>query len=156
MVNVLFVCHGNICRSPMAEYLFKEYVKKEGVADSFYIQSAATSSEELGNPVYPPVKRILNGRGIDCSEKTARRIVFSDYEYFDYIIGMDQMNVVNLTRFFGGDVKHKIYKLLDFDNESGKDISDPWYSGDFVKAEDDISRGIIAFYVFLKKHDKIV
>ena len=156
MVKVLFVCYGNICRSPMAEFLFKKYVKEKGVADKFFISSAATSSEEISNPVYPPVKAILNGMGIDCSKKRAVQISLSDYNNYDYVIGMETLNVSHLKRFFN-DVSNKIYRLLDFDDTAiNKDIADPWYTGDFNKAKEDIERGLKAFYEYLVKNKKIV
>ena len=130
MIKVLFVCYGNICRSPMAEFLFRDFVQKKGEGDKFYIQSAATSSEELGNPVYPPARKVLEREGIDCSDKRARRITLKDYEEFDYIIGMDDMNIRDMKRFFGEDNQNKIYKLLDF-TDSPSDVADPWWTRDF-------------------------
>ena len=150
MIKVLFVCHGNICRSPMAEFMFRKYLADRGV-DGFYIDSAATSSEELGNPVYPPAKRILKGLGIDCSRKLARRITLDDYDNFDYIIGMDERNVHNMLNLFGGDKDGKIRKLLDFCDGAGRDVSDPWYTGDFDGVKNDIEIGIDAFYKYLSK-----
>ena len=146
MIKVLFVCHGNICRSPMAEFLFKDYVQKKGVEDIFHIESAATSSEEIGNPVHYGTRKILNSLGIDCSKKRARRIRLEDMNEYDFIIGMDQYNISNLRRFF--DTKNKIYSLLEFANMH-RDISDPWYTGDFQKTYEDICIGIEAFYQFL-------
>ena len=147
MIKVLFICHGNICRSPLAEFLFKKHVADKGDADKFLIESAATSSEELGNPVYPPTKKILDGLNIDCSSKRARKIVLQDYEKFDYIIGMDDYNIRNMNNFFGGDNKGKIYKLLDFSaNRKGQDVADPWYTGDFETTKRDIELGIESFY----------
>lgn len=146
MINVLFVCHGNICRSPMAEFLFKDYVKKRKVENLFQIESAATSSEEIGNPVHFGTKRILNSFGIDCSGKRARRIRQEDIKEYDFIIGMDSYNITNLTRFFG--THNKIYSLLEFANLA-RDISDPWYTGDFHKTYEDISKGLEAFYQYL-------
>ena len=157
MVKVLFVCYGNICRSPMAEFLFKDFVKKKGRESDFYIESAATSSEELGNPVYPPARRILNGLNIDCSAKRARKLNKDDYFKFDYIIGMDSMNVRDMRAIFGGDEKGKIYKIFDFDFSGGKhDVADPWYTGDFNKTYEDIMNGLKYFYDFLQNIDKTV
>ena len=146
MIKVLFVCHGNICRSPMAEFLFKDYVKKRNVESLFHIESAATSSEEIGNPIHYGTKKILNALGIDCSSKRARKIRQEDYETYDFIIGMDQYNISNLERFFGN--KNKIYSLLEFANVN-RDISDPWYTGNFQKTYEDICIGLEAFYQYL-------
>ena len=144
MISILFVCHGNICRSPMAEFVLKDMVKDAGCEDEFYIASAATSTEEIwngiGNPVYPPAKAELKKHGISCDEKRAVQIKKSDYDKYDYIIGMDSMNIRNILRIVGEDKDKKIYKLLEFAN-SHNDISDPWYSGDFRTTYDDIYRG---------------
>ena len=148
MIKVLFVCYGNICRSPMAEFLFKKLVEKKKVSGKFYIASAATSSEEIGNPVYPPARRILNGLNIDCSGKFAVRLKRSDYDEYDYIIGMDGMNVRDIRAFFGGDQKGKIYKLFDFKGVS-KDVADPYYTRDFNKTYEDIVEGLDGFYAHL-------
>lgn len=146
MIRVLFVCHGNICRSPMAEFLFKDYVKKKKKEQVFFIESAATSSEEVGNPVHYGTKKILNSLGIDCSSKRARKIRQDDLENFDFLIGMDQYNISNLKRFFG--TSNKIYSFLEFANLN-RDISDPWYTGDFQKTYEDICVGIENFYQYL-------
>lgn len=146
MIRVLFVCHGNICRSPMAEYLLKDAVKKKHLEDQFFIESAATSSEEIGNPVHFGTKRILNSLGIDCSKKVARKIQLEDFERFDYIIGMDQYNLKNLKRFFN--TEQKIYSLLDF-ADLHRDIKDPWYTGNFQETYEDICLGIDAFLQFV-------
>ena len=152
MLKVLFVCYGNICRSPMAEFLFKKYVKAKGFADVFYIESAATSSEELGNPVYPPAKKILGDLNIDCSGKRARKLTLNDYDKFDYLIGMDKMNIRDMKNLFGGDKDGKIYRLLDFaDNSMRKDVADPWYTHDFETTKRDIIFGIDSFYKYLKE-----
>lgn len=152
MIKVLFVCHGNICRSPMAEFLFQDYVKKKGVEDLFHIESAATSSEEIGNPVHYGTRKILNSLGIDCSKKRARRIRLEDIKEYDFIIGMDQYNISNLKRFF--EKKDKIYSLLEFANIH-RDISDPWYTGDFQKTYEDICIGLEAFYQYLVINQRI-
>ena len=140
MTKVLFVCHGNICRSPMAEFVMKDLVKERGLEDDFFIASAATSSEELGNPVYPPARRKLLDHGIDPSGKTARRITKNDYEDYDYLIGMDQWNLKNMERAFSGDPAHKLHLLRDFTRTPGE-IDDPWYTGDFDTAYEQISEG---------------
>lgn len=141
--RILFVCHGNICRSPMAEFLMKDLVKGRGLEGQFEIASAATSREEMGNPVYPPVRELLSRRGISCKGKTARQILRSDYDAYDYIIGMDQWNRQNLLRFYGNDPAKKISLLLDWTGEN-RDVDDPWYTGGFSTAEADILRGCTA------------
>lgn len=140
MKKILFVCHGNICRSPMAEFIMKDMVEKAGLQDEFYIESAATSTEETGNEVYPPAKRKLAEHGISCKGKTARQMKRSDYERFDLIIGMDEWNIRNMTRICGGDPEGKIRKLLDYTNRKG-DVADPWYTGNFEATWQDVTEG---------------
>ena len=130
MKRILFVCHGNICRSPMAEFVMKDLVEKAGLADEFYIESAATSTEEIGNSVYPPARRKLAEHGISCAGKTARQLRASDYDRFDLLVGMDEWNIRNMNRMLGGDPEGKICKLLDFTNRPG-DVADPWYTDNF-------------------------
>ena len=151
MTKILFVCHGNICRSPMAEFLMKELVEKKGLGERFYIESAATSTEEIGNGVYPPVRRILNARGIDCTNKRARQMTASDYEKFDYIICMDQNNLRNM-KYIVSDTCGKVSRLLDFTNNP-HDVADPWYTGDFELTERDVENGCNALLEFLLKKD---
>ena len=139
MIKIMFVCHGNICRSPMAEFLMKELVKEQGLENEFYIESAATSTEEIGNGVYPPVRRILNARGIDCSAKRARQMIRADYDKFDYIVCMDSNNMRNMG-YIAIDTQGKYSKLLDF-TDSPHDVADPWYSGDFATTEREIDQG---------------
>lgn len=140
MIRVLFVCHGNICRSPMAEFVMKDLVQKAGLADSFEIESAATSTEELGNPVHRGTRKILAARGISCEGKTARQIRREDYDKFDYLIGMDDDNVRRMRHMLRGDPDGKIYKLLEFANSS-RSIADPWYTGDFEATYRDVMEG---------------
>lgn len=140
MHKVLFVCLGNICRSPMAEFVMKDLVKKANVSQQFEIASAATSREELGNPVYPPARQELAKHGIGCSGKTARQITKEDYEYYDYIVAMDYSNVRNLERMLGPDTEHKITMLLDYTNHPGQ-VADPWYTGDFGATWNDVLDG---------------
>lgn len=147
-LRVMFVCHGNICRSPMAEFLFKDMVQKRGIADAFRIESAATSTEEIGNPVYPGTWRILEGLGIDPSGKRARQLTKDDYSKFDLFIGMDSENTSNMRRMFGGDVEGKIYKLLEFAG-SDKDVADPWYTRNFDEAYEDIADGLVGLLAWL-------
>ena len=150
MIRVLFVCWGNICRSPMAEFIMKKLVEDAYLKDEFYISSAATSSEELGNPVYPPARKKLNEHGISCAGKTARRIVRNDYERFDLIIGMDEENIYNMRRFFGGDPEGKIHILMEYAGEN-REVSDPWYTRDFEAAWRDIYEGCTALLDHLTK-----
>lgn len=130
MKKILFVCHGNICRSPMAEFVMKKLVAEAGLEDQFEIASAATSTEELGNSVYPPAKRKLAEHGISCEGKRARQLTRKDYDYYDLLIGMDSYNIRNMERMCGGDPENKIHMLLDYTNRPG-DVADPWYTGNF-------------------------
>ena len=139
-INILFVCLGNICRSPMAEFYMKDLVEKEGLDWAFHIESAATSREELGNPVYPPARRELAQHGIACSGHAARQLQKSDYHRFDYLIGMDSSNIRNMLRIAGGDSEGKISRLLDHTARPG-DVADPWYTGDFTATWRDVSEG---------------
>lgn len=140
MKKILFVCHGNICRSPMAEFIMKQKVEERGIEEDFYIESCATSSEEIGNPVYPPAKQVLQRRGINCSAKRARKITKGDYERFDYIVCMDSNNLRNLKLMFPNDNGKKISKILSFTGID-RDVADPWYTRDFSKTEEDILIG---------------
>lgn len=140
MMKILFVCHGNICRSPMAEFVMKDLVKKAGREGDFEIASAATSSEELGNPVYPPARRKLKEHGIDCSGKTARQLRREDYGKWDLLIAMDGANLRNMRRLFGGDPEGKCALLMDFTDRPGE-VADPWYTGDFQATWEDVSLG---------------
>lgn len=140
MTKILFVCHGNICRSPMAEYVMKDLVRQAGREDEFVIASAATSREELGNPVYPPARRKLAEHGIRCDGHAARQMTRKDYEEFDYLIGMDRMNLHNMARICGGDPAGKCSLLLAHAGQSG-DVADPWYTGDFEATWRDINIG---------------
>ena len=141
MIKILFVCHGNICRSPMAEFVLKDMVAKAGIADQFSIASAATSTEEIGNPVYPPVQRILAQHGISSDGKTARQIRKSDYTHYDIIIGMDEANMRNMRRAFGGDPDNKLHLMMDYTDRRGMSVADPWYTGDFHATWRDVFHG---------------
>ena len=143
MMKILFVCHGNICRSPMAEFVMKSLVEKAGLEGQFTIASAATSCEEIGNPVYPPARRELARHGISCAGKTARRLEREDYDRWDYLIGMDRYNLRNMERMLGGDPQGKIHLLLSFAGEN-REVADPWYTGDFDTAYRDIVAGCAA------------
>lgn len=147
MTKILFVCHGNICRSPMAEFLMKELVRENGLENDFYIESAATSTEEIGSGVYPPVKRILKARGIDCSAKHARQMTRADYDKFDYIVCMDQKNLRNMG-YIAIDTQNKYSRLLDF-TENPHDVADPWYSGDFETTEREVQAGCEALLQYI-------
>ena len=150
MIKILFVCHGNICRSPMAEFVMKDLVNKKGMADQFEIASAATSTEEIGNPVYPPAKRKLKEHGISCEGKTARQMTKEDYTYYDYIIAMDRFNLRNMTRFVGNDPDNKVSLLMDFTSHPG-DVADPWYTGDFDKTWNDVYEGCVGILNRLRR-----
>lgn len=144
MIRVLFVCHGNICRSPMAEFILKDMVEKRHISEKFYIASAAVSTEEIwngvGNPVYPPARKELARHGISCEGKRAVLLLAEDYDRYDYLIGMDSGNIRNMLRIVGGDPQGKISRLLSFSGEE-RDISDPWYTGDFQKTYEDVAKG---------------
>ncbi len=140
MIRVLMVCHGNICRSPMAEFVMKDLVKKAGLEDCFEIASAATSTEEIGNPVYPPAKKELADHGIGCAGKTARQLRRTDYEQYDLLIGMDGENLRNMRRICGGDPAGKLSLLLDHTDRPG-DVADPWYTRDFKRTWEDVEEG---------------
>ena len=142
MIKVLFICHGNICRSPMAEFIFKDMVSKQGLSDRFYIASAATSREEIGNPPHRGTQRKLRQVGIPCVPHRARQLRRDEYEQFDYIIGMDTWNIRNINRIIGNnDPEGKVAKLLDFTERKGEDIADPWYTENFDVTYDNVKEG---------------
>ena len=141
--NVLFVCHGNICRSPMAEFLFRDMVEKRGLGDKILVASAGTSAEEMGNPPHPKTQKKLRDNGIIVKGKQARQLTREDYDRYDYILGMDEYNIRNMRRLFREDPDNKVYRLLDLTN-STRDIADPWYTGDYDQAYEDIYEGCIA------------
>ena len=153
MIRIMFVCHGNICRSPSAEFIMKDIVKKEGRERDFVISSSATSTEEIwngiGNPVYPPAKAELLKHGIDCGGKRAVQLKKSDYDSYDLFIGMDSANIRNMHRIFGGDPKGKIHKLMEYTKRGG-DVADPWYSERFDVAYNDIYEGCIGLMESIK------
>lgn len=138
MIKLLFVCHGNICRSPMAEYVMKDMVSKAGLEHMFHIESAATSTDEIGNPVYPPARRKLAEHGISCGGHAARQLKKRDYDDFDMLIGMDEANIRNMRRMCGGE--DKISMLLDYTDMPGS-VADPWFTGDFEATWQDVNRG---------------
>lgn len=140
MKKILFVCHGNICRSPMAEFVMKWLVDQAGRSEEFEIASAATSTEEIGNSVYPPARRKLAEHGISCNGKTARQLTRRDYSYYDLLIGMDQWNLRNMNRMLGSDPDNKIHLLMDYTNRPGE-VADPWYTDDFEATWRDVLEG---------------
>ena len=148
MIRVLFVCHGNICRSPMGEFRMKDLVERAGRGAEFLIASAATSREEIGNPVYPPARRKLAEHGIGCEGHAARQLVRADYDAFDLLIGMDSANLRNMRRICGGDPEGKMRLLLDFTDRPG-DVADPWYTGDFDATWRDVDEGCRALLASL-------
>lgn len=141
MTRILFVCHGNICRSPMAEFVMKDLVKKAGLEGRFHIESAATSTEEIGNPVYPPACRKLAEHGIACAGKTARQLKNRDYDQYDLLIGMDRANLRNMHRICGGDFDGKLHLLLEYAGRPDDEVADPWYTDDFEAAWRDVLAG---------------
>ncbi len=144
MIKIMFICHGNICRSPMAEFIFKKMVKEKGIENEFFISSCATSTEEIwngiGNPVYPPAREELLKHGITCDSKRAVQLTKSDYDKYDMLICMDSRNVRNALAILGGDPLKKLVKLMDLTDKGG-DVADPWYNGDFSTAYRDITLG---------------
>ena len=153
MIKINFVCHGNICRSPMAEFVMKKLVREAGLEARFRICSTATSAEELGHPVYPPARRMLQQHGIDCTGKVAVRLKNADYEKYDYFVCMDGNNIRNMMRIFGADPDEKITKLLSWTDRPG-DVADPWYTGDFEETWRDVNDGCRALLAALcRKHD---
>ena len=138
--SILFVCHGNICRSPMAEFVMRHLVKEAGMETDFHIESAATSTEEIGNSVFPPARRKLAEHGIGCLGKTARQMTRSDYDRYDLLVGMDAWNIRNMNRICGGDPDGKIVMLMDYTDRPG-DVADPWYTGDFEATWRDVQEG---------------
>lgn len=148
-LSVLMVCHGNICRSPMAEFVLKDMVKKQGLADLFYIASAATSTEEIGNPVHRGTRDKLREYGISTSGKCAVQLSCKDYNRYDYLIGMELRNITNMLKILGGDPEGKISRLMDFSSHPC-DIDDPWYTGDFDTTYQEIAEGCRGFLHSLK------
>ena len=142
MHKILFICHGNICRSPMAEFLLKDIVNKRGLADAFEIASAATSREEIGNPVHYGTRNKLAQFGISVAGKHAVQMTKRDYEYYDLLLVMDSNNIRNLRRVIGENTQNKVHLLLDYTERKGESIADPWYTGDFDVTYNDIMEGL--------------
>lgn len=153
MIKVLFICYGNICRSPMAEFIFKDILTKNNLITDFYIASAATSTEEIwngvGNPVYPPAREELAKHGISCDGKRAVQVTKADYQKYDYLICMDSNNIRNLMRIIGKDPENKVSLLLDYTDRKGASIADPWYTGNFTATYRDIVDGLDGFMKYL-------
>jgi protein-tyrosine phosphatase len=150
MTRILFVCHGNICRSPMAEFVMKDLVEKAGLETEFLIESAATSTEEIGNPVYPPARRKLAEHGISCAGKTSRQLIRADYGQYDLLIGMDRANIRNMNRICGGDPEGKLHLLMEYTDHPG-DVADPWYTGDFETTWRDVLAGCLGLLQAVKE-----
>ncbi|MBO5010759.1 MAG: low molecular weight phosphotyrosine protein phosphatase [Clostridia bacterium] len=148
MTKIMFVCHGNICRSPMAEFVMKKLVSDRGLSSEFEIASSATSTEEIGNDIHPGTRRTLDKYSVPYSRREAVQLVKSDYENYDLFVGMDSANIRNMHRIFGADRENKVVKLLDYTGNS-RDVADPWYTGDFEETWQDISQGCEAL---LKKY----
>ncbi len=154
MIKIMFVCHGNICRSPMAEFVFRDLVNKNGLSGLFEVSSSATSTEEIGNPVHPGTRKKLMEYGITTGEKRAVLFQKSDYSTYDYIIGMDQRNMTNIYRMLDTKKDEKIFRLLDLTLHK-RDIADPWYTGDFTQTYDDIYDGCEALLAYLLKKELV-
>ena len=151
MIKILFVCHGNICRSPMAQFVLRQMVDEAGLSSRFYIDSAATSTEEIGNGIHYGTMQIFRQHHIPCTGHRARQMTRHDYEEYDYLIGMDDANIRNMTRIAGGDPQHKIHKLLEYAGSS-RAIADPWYTGEFDVTYADVLEGCQALFDFLTAH----
>ena len=149
MKKVLFVCHGNICRSPMAEMVFKHLVRQRGLT-GFTVASAATSTEEIGNPVYPPARAVMARHGIPVEKRGARQLTRADYDAYDLLIGMDNANIRNMHRMLGGDPQGKIFRLMDFTHHPGE-VADPWYSDRFDECYEDVLEGCEALLQYVLK-----
>lgn len=150
MTKILFVCHGNICRSPMAEFVFKDLVKKEGIEEAYYINSAATSNEEIGNGVHAGTCKKLIEAGIYCEGHKSTKLTKIDFQNYDFLVGMDRNNILNMKKISGEKEQEKIARLLDF-TDSPDDIADPWYTGDFEKTYQDIVKGCKGFLAATRK-----
>ena len=159
MISVLFICWGNICRSPMAEFIMKDMVQKAGLSDRFEIASGATSDEEIwngvGNPVYPPAQAILKAHGISCAGKRARQITKADYDRYDLLLCMERINVRYTRQIMGGDPDQKIHLLLDYTDRQGQEVADPWYTRDFERTYQDVIKGCAGLLEHLRRGGEI-
>lgn len=153
MIKILFVCHGNICRSPMAEFVMKHITRKAHLEDKIYISSAATSTEELGNDIHYGTRQQLKQMSIPFEKRAARQVTRADYREYDYLIAMDENNLRNLKRIIGADSEGKVYKLLDFTSRKGRNIADPWYTGDFDQTYSDVAEGCAGLLEHLKSEN---
>ena len=154
MIKVLFVCHGNICRSPMAEFVLRDMAARRGLGDRLFVASAATSTEEIGNPVHRGTREKLREHGISTDGKRAVQLKKSDYDQYDYLLGMESWNLTNMMRILKNDPEHKVHRLLDF-SDRPRDIADPWYTGNFDVTYDDVVEGCEAFLAHLKETGEI-
>ena len=150
-MKIMFVCHGNICRSPMAEMVLKKMVADSGIGDEIKIESRATSDEEIGNPIYPPARAVMEKHGVPYEKREATKIKRSDYDEYDMIIGMDSANIRNMHRIFGGDPNSKIMRLMEIAGRDA-DVSDPWYTGRFEETYRDVTEGCRALIEIIKKN----
>ena len=148
MVKILFVCHGNICRSPKCEFILKDMIRQKGLQDEFYIESCATSTEEIGRSLHPGAKRKLYEMGIPNERRRARQLTREDYDAFDYLICMDEWNVRNIMRIIRRDPENKVHMLLEYAGER-REIADPWYTGNFDETYEDLIRGCTGFLQYL-------
>ena len=155
LYKVLFICHGNICRSTAAQYVMQDMVKRAGLAESFFIDSAATSTEEIGNPVYPPMRRTLESHGVPCEGHRARQMTRRDYDAFDLIIAADDENLYYMNRICGGDPERKFHLLMDYTDRPGTEISDPWYTRNFERAYEDVVKGCTGLLGHLRESGMI-
>ena len=153
-IRVLFICHGNICRSPMAEFILRDIVQRRGLSERFYIESAATSTEEIGNPIYMPARRELARHGLSCDGKTARQVRQRDYQNFDYLLCAEQYNIRNLRWIIPRDPEHKLLRMLEY-SDNPRDISDPWYTGNFTLAYSDIVEACESFLRHLEESGEL-
>lgn len=151
MIKVLFICHGNICRSVSAQYIFDQMTEEAHLENEFCCDSAATSTEEIGNPIYPPMRQALAGHNVPIGDHTARQLKRSDYEKYDLVIGMDGENMYYIKRIFGADPDNKVHTLMEYTDSPGELIDDPWYTRDFEEAYRQIRKGCQALMEYLRK-----
>lgn len=154
-MEIVFVCHGNICRSPLAEFVFRDMADKRGLSDLVKVSSAATSREEIGNPVHRGTKNILTRLGLSAEGKRAVQLKKQDYAKYDYLIGMETRNITNMLRIIEQDGEHKVFRLLDFTEEPG-DIDDPWYTGDFERTFREVVKGCEGLLDFILERHEIL